>query len=311
MSRAADWAAEELQFVGVLLGLAVYNGVLLDVHVPKVSMHACIHSCIHASLRFHHQSVFNHHPSCVHHVQVFYRKLLLRQLTLIDLASIDPQLATGLQALLSFEPADQVETTFCRTFEVTWEAYGETHRVELVPGGCEKAVTGENREEFVKAYIQWALADSITTQWAALAQGFGRAVHLSSLLLLSPEELELLMVGQPHLDFKELEAHTAYVGEDGWDATHPTVRAFWSAVHELSLEDKQRLLLFATGSSRSPIGGLGKLGLKLQRAGPDSDHLPTAHTCFNTLLLPEYSSPEKLKDRLTKAISECEGFGLK
>ena len=33
--------------------------------------------------------------------------------------------------------------------------------------------------------------------------------------------------------------------------------------------------------------------------------LPTAHTCFNVLLLPEYLSKEKLNDLLMKAIKEC------
>ncbi len=90
------------------------------------------------------------------------------------------------------------------------------------------------------------------------------------------------------------------------------MRWFWDVVHnELDFEDKQKLLEFVTGSNRAPIGGLGNLGLKLQRAGPDSDNLPTSHTCFNTLLLPEYSSKEKLQNRLTLALKECKGFGLK
>jgi ubiquitin-protein ligase E3 A len=50
---------------------------------------------------------------------------------------------------------------------------------------------------------------------------------------------------------------------------------------------------------------------QIQRAGPDSDFLPTAHTCFNTVLLPEYKDKAKLQALLNKAITECEGFGLK
>lgn len=61
---------------------------------------------------------------------------------------------------------------------------------------------------------------------------------------------------------------------------------------------------------RAPVGGLGKLTLIIQRFGPDSDRLPTAHTCFNYLLLPEYSSEEKLKSRLLTAIENAQGFGL-
>lgn len=81
-------------------------------------------------------------------------------------------------------------------------------------------------------------------------------------------------------------------------------------MHAFSLEDKRKLLQFATGSDRVPLGGLSKLRLVIARNGPDSDRLPTAHTCFNVLLLPEYSSREKLKDRLIKAINYSKGFGM-
>ena len=61
---------------------------------------------------------------------------------------------------------------------------------------------------------------------------------------------------------------------------------------------------------RSPIGGLGALKCVIQRDGPDSLKLPTSHTCFNTLLLPEYATREKMADRLRLAILNAEGFGL-
>lgn len=38
--------------------------------------------------------------------------------------------------------------------------------------------------------------------------------------------------------------------------------------------------------------------------------LPTAHTCFNVLLLPDYESKAKLRDRLLKAIMYSKGFGM-
>jgi ubiquitin-protein ligase E3 A len=64
------------------------------------------------------------------------------------------------------------------------------------------------------------------------------------------------------------------------------------------------------GSDRAPIGGLGNMKCIIQRDGSDSDKLPTSHTCFNTLLLPEYASREKMLDRLKLAIMNSEGFGL-
>ena len=38
--------------------------------------------------------------------------------------------------------------------------------------------------------------------------------------------------------------------------------------------------------------------------------LPSAHTCFNHVLLPDYSSKDKMKEKLLKAIVNSEGFGL-
>lgn len=61
---------------------------------------------------------------------------------------------------------------------------------------------------------------------------------------------------------------------------------------------------------RAPVGGLSNLELMIQRAGPDSEALPTAHTCFNYFLLPEYSDREKLRKKLLTAINNAEGFGL-
>jgi hypothetical protein len=88
------------------------------------------------------------------------------------------------------------------------------------------------------------------------------------------------------------------------------VRWFWEVLQAFSLDQKRAFLRFTTGSDRAPVGGLAKLPLLIQRAGPDTEHLPTSHTCFNSLLLPEYSSKEKLRAKLLTAIENAQGFGL-
>ncbi len=50
--------------------------------------------------------------------------------------------------------------------------------------------------------------------------------------------------------------------------------------------------------------------LVTRRMGGDPDRLPTAHTCFNHLLLPSYSSRDVLRQRLEMALEHSEGFGL-
>ena len=129
-----------------------------------------------------------------------------------------------------------------------------------------------------------------------------------SLKLYRYEELELLICGLPHLDFRDLEKVARYDG--GYTTEYPTVRNFWSVIHSFSLTDKKKFLAFVTGCDRAPVGGLSKLPLLIQRSGPDSNRLPSSHTCFNVLLLPDYRSREKLRERLTMAIQDTQGFGL-
>jgi ubiquitin-protein ligase E3 A len=51
-------------------------------------------------------------------------------------------------------------------------------------------------------------------------------------------------------------------------------------------------------------------GLMGQRNGDDSERLPTALTCFSRLLVPEYSTRERLQSRLVCALENAHGFGL-
>ena len=129
------------------------------------------------------------------------------------------------------------------------------------------------------------------------------------LKMFKPEELELLVIGSPVLDFDALEKATKYA--DGYTSNSQVIKWFWDTVKQYSTEDKKKFLAFCTGSDRVPIKGLGNLQFVVVRNGPDSDRLPTAHTCFNVLLLPDYKSKEKLRERLSNAINNFEGFGLK
>jgi hypothetical protein len=232
----------------------VYNNVILDVHFPLV----------------------------------LYKLLLQQRVTLLDLQAVDPELHRGLVQMLRFEPAEQVEDVFCRTFVTEWEEFGAKKEYELINDGKNVPVTGSNRYTYVDKLVQWMLKDSIRPQFVSLLEGFHSVVSPESLLLLTAEELQSVMVGTPHLDFRELQLSTEYVGPENWNAENPTVQKFWAIIHDLTFEEKQKFLLFVTGSSKAPLGGLKNIHLRIQRMGPHTNMLPTAHTCFNTLLLPEY-----------------------
>jgi E3 ubiquitin-protein ligase HUWE1 len=50
---------------------------------------------------------------------------------------------------------------------------------------------------------------------------------------------------------------------------------------------------------------------QIHKSYGEADRLPSAHTCFNQLDLPDYPSKEQLRDRLMVAVHEgSEGFGF-
>jgi hypothetical protein len=155
---------------------------------------------------------------------------------------------------------------------------------ELAPGGAAMPVTAANRRAYVHAYLRWLLVDAVARPFDAFARGFKMVADGPALALFRADELSLLLAGSPHLDFAALERTARY--EPPFAADHRVVRWLWAAVHAAPPAAQRKFLAFTTGYDRSPINGLGDVKMAVQRAGPDSESLPTASTCFNTLLLP-------------------------
>ncbi|EOD05902.1 putative ubiquitin protein ligase [Emiliania huxleyi CCMP1516] len=249
--------------------------------------------------------------------------------SLESLKQVDPELARGLAQLLEFD--GDVEVTFMATFTVAATACGEPKTVELLPGGADRPVTNESREEYVRLVVEHILLTGVRPAFDAFRRGLLTLCDGPALSFLSPEELEELVCGTPHLDFAALQARPARplapspppglppaarawvqanTRYDGFRETDVTVKHFWEVVHAYSTDEKRALLAFATGCDRAPVGGLGKLKLILQKSGPDSMALPHSHTCFNLLAMPAYTSRGKMRDRLGIAIHNAKGFGL-
>ncbi|XP_063892746.1 ubiquitin-protein ligase E3A [Helicoverpa armigera] len=267
----------EAQFtlIGIVLGLAIYNNVILAVNFPMV----------------------------------VYRKLMGKKGSFEDLADWNPTLYNGLKDMLEYTGSD-LEEIYYQTFRICYQdVFGNAIFHDLKENGDDIFVTQENKREFVELYADFLLNESVETQFRAFRRGFLMVTDESPLAaLFRPEEVEMLVCGSKNFDFNELEKSTEYDG--GYTAESQTIKDFWSIVHSLSLDDKRKLLQFTTGSDRVPVGGLSHLKLVIARNGPDCDRLPTAHTCFNVLLLPEYETKDKLQDRLMKAISYSKGFGM-
>ena len=125
--------------------------------------------------------------------------------------------------------------------------------------------------------------------------------------LFSAEELERIICGCETLDFKELEKVVKYEG--GFSERSSTIRALWDILHGYDLTMKKAFLFFVTGSDRAPIRGLTSLKMTIQREA-DSDNLPSSRTCSSVLLLPDYSTREKLREKLGLTLQFKESFGL-
>ncbi|XP_040822998.1 probable E3 ubiquitin-protein ligase HERC3 isoform X2 [Ochotona curzoniae] len=259
--------------IGITCGLAIYNSTVVDLHFPLA----------------------------------LYKKLLNVQPGLEDLKELSPTEGRSLQELLDY-PGEDVEEAFCLNFTICRESYGVIEQKKLIPGGDKVTVCKENRQEFVDAYVNYVFQISIHEWYTAFSSGFLKVCGGKVLELFQPSELRAMMVGNSNYNWEELEATAIYKGE--FSAAHPTVKLFWEAFHEFPLEKKKKFLLFLTGSDRIPIYGMASLQIIIQSTASGEDYLPVAHTCYNLLDLPKYSSKEILSARLTQALENYEGFSL-
>uniref|UniRef100_A0A4W4G525 HECT-type E3 ubiquitin transferase n=1 Tax=Electrophorus electricus TaxID=8005 RepID=A0A4W4G525_ELEEL len=275
----------EFRLVGALMGLAVYNSITLDIRFPP---------CVYKKLLT--PPVVPCDPDA---------PVGMATLTLDDLQQIMPDLAHGLGELLSYE--GNVEEDFYTTFQVFQEELGVVKSYNLKPGGDKIPVTNQNRKEYVQLYIDFLLNKSIYRQFASFYHGFHSVCASNALMLLRPEEVEILVCGSPNLDMSSLQRVALY---EGYNKADLTIRAFWDVVLAFPLELQKKLLHFTTGSDRLPVGGMADLNFKISKIDVSTDWLPVSHTCFNQICLPPYKSKKELRQKLTVAISNAEGFGL-
>ena len=280
----------KFELIGMIISLAVYNGLTLPVTFPKA----------------------------------LYRKLLDQAVA--ELHHIEdgwPDLANGLTTLLEWDENDGlVEDVFARTYEFSIEQFDKpisrqmdvaNHwpqfddlKYSLNPTDA-PMVTNMNRNSYVSDYIDWLTDISIRPQFQAFKSGFFSCIDRRSVSLFDPSILQSVVEGIQEIDIPELRRATRYIG---WEASHRTVRDFWSIVKRYDLDEKKRLLEFVTASDRVPVGGMENLQFTLQRNGVDDGHLPTSYTCYGILLLPEYSSKDVLRQKLAMALENSKGFGF-
>ncbi|XP_049833521.1 apoptosis-resistant E3 ubiquitin protein ligase 1 isoform X2 [Schistocerca gregaria] len=185
-----------------------------------------------------------------------------------------------------------------------------TKVVELIPGGSKIHVRNDTKHQYLDSLAQYRLATSVRDEVDHFLKGLNELIPDNLLSIFDENELELLLCGTGEYSIADFRAN--HVVSGGSPEFRRVLDWFWTAVSNFTQEELARLLQFATGCSQLPPGGFAELSPRFQiTAAPTFGSLPTAHTCFNQLCLPDYESYEQFEKALLLAISEgTEGFGM-
>lgn len=169
-------------------------------------------------------------------------------------------------------------------------------RVELLPGGEGKVVKPEERQEYA-SLVRRSRMTEFTKQVQAMKQGLMTVVPEQALSLLTWGNLEHGVCGDRDISLAHLKGACKY--GDNLTESCESVKHLWTVLSQFTSIERSRFLRFVTGRRRPPAP------FTVAKAGRDKDGLPHASTCASTLFLPEYSSADMAKEKLSYAISNC------
>ena len=122
-----------------------------------------------------------------------------------------------------------------------------------------------------------------------------------------PDEIQLLISGGLNdIDMRDLQQNVEY---NGYDKNESYIREFWSYMDSLPNREKEKFLLFVTGTDRPPLLGFKYMNPKMLIArdvadgGDPKNRFPTSATCMNMLRLPKYRSKEDMKRTINYVIN--------
>merc|ERR1711871_438173 len=149
---------------------------------------------------------------------------------------------------------------------------------------------------------QYRMTKAIKKQIDAVLSGFHDIIDPKLISIFNENELELLISGMPTIDLNDLKANTVY---HNYHASDRSIQWFWQALKSFNEEELAKFLQFVTGTSKVPLGGFkalqgmrGPQKFNIHKAYGGPQRLPSAHTCFNQLDLPEYSSSEEMLEKI-------------
>ncbi|KAJ5105721.1 hypothetical protein NUU61_003068 [Penicillium alfredii] len=185
--------------------------------------------------------------------------------------------------------------------------------IDLVPDGSNVPVTIENVGSYVDRVVDMTLGSGVRRQVDAFRIGFSQVFPYTALRAFTPSELVMLF-GQAEEDWSMEALMDSIKADHGFNMDSRSVRNLLQTMSELDAQKRRDFLQFVTGSPKLPIGGFKSLTpiftVVCRPSEPPytpDDYLPSVMTCVNYLKLPDYSSLDVLKERISVAIKEGQG----
>nr|XP_014350786.1 PREDICTED: E3 ubiquitin-protein ligase HECTD3 [Latimeria chalumnae] len=213
-----------------------------------------------------------------------------------DFPAVDSVLVKQLDAM---EDMDKATFEFKFGNELTHTTVLSDQRaVELIPGGTNTVVQYKDRKEFVRL-VQKARLEESKEQISAMRGGLVKVVPQVVLDLLTWQELEKKVCGDPEISVEALKRLTRY---EDLEQSDTRVQYLWEALTNFTNEDRSRFLRFVTGRSRLPA----PIFIFPDKSGSETTNaLPETSTCSSTLFLPNYPSAKVCEEKLRYAAYNC------
>jgi len=182
--------------------------------------------------------------------------------------------------------------------------------IELKEGGKNIDLTTQNLPEYLYLVTKILLVDGVKKQIEHFRAGFNEVFGVFDMKAFSFGELDAMICGSyEQWTLSYLKQNTKC--DHGYSHSSRVVQFLLDLMVSLNINEQKQLLRFITGSPKLPVGGLANLEPKLTivlktTEGPQSAdyYLPSVMTCANYLKLPDYSSPEVLREKLFLAMQE-------
>lgn len=234
--------------------------------------------------------------------------------------TVSPETAEAAIADLTYDGASVEDLCLDFTLPGAEDVQLTNNSSEGGEGGADTAVTIQNLESYVSAVLDSLLRTSIAVAAIAFREGVATVFDPGLLNLFSPRELQVLLCGHSNSGADEAwnvaTMLAAFRCEHGYTQSSRAVQLLAEVCAEFTPAMRRQFLLFVTGSPRLPVGGFAALQPRLtvvQKVVPSSEgdkadsYLPSASTCHNYLKLPNYTSKEVMRDRITWACTEGVG----